>query len=61
MLVNNKQGMELTFQTIVVFIISLVVFLVVVFYFTGSFSENSSFLFNLGNESISSAAEGSTE
>lgn len=55
---NNKKGVELTLETIAVFIILLVVFIVIVYFFTTHYSSNSDALINAGNDALNNARSG---
>lgn len=49
MIVSSKKGIELTLQTVAVFIICIVVLIVIIFFFTGTVTESSSSLFEISD------------
>jgi len=53
----NKKGSELALQTIVIFIILIIVLIVVIIFFTTHYSDGSSNLFEISNNSISIAKD----
>ena len=55
MTIKSKKGIELTLQTIVIFIIAVVVLIVIIMFFTTHYGDNVSNLFNIGNGSIEAA------
>lgn len=52
-MIKNKKGVELTWETIVVFIIIIVVFIVVVIFFVKHYGANSAGLMNVSKDAIS--------
>ena len=57
-LFSQKQGVELTLTMIVEFIIALIVLIVLIFFFTGGFSENFGTLLGAGESGIEQAKNG---
>ncbi len=53
MVITNKKGIELTFETIVVFILMLVVLIILIFFIINHYSGNWENIFKIGNETIS--------
>jgi len=54
-ILNNKLGMELALNTVVVGIIVVIVFVIVVYYFVTNYGANSNDLINIGNGAIDGA------
>ena len=51
-IIKNKKAVELSLQTIVIFIIILITFIVVVYFFISHYGEGSSNVINVGNDII---------
>lgn len=52
---DNKKAVELTLQTIVIFIILLVTLIVMIYFFTTHYGSNSDTLINIGSDAINNA------
>ena len=55
MIVKSKKGVELTLQTVAVFIICVIVLLVMIFFFTGSVSDGSDAIIGISDSAIASS------
>lgn len=53
---KNKRGVELTLETIVIFIIVVITLVVVIMFFAGEYSEGSNKLIETSNQVINSTA-----
>lgn len=53
--IKNKKAVELTMQTIVVFILMLVVLIVMIYFFTNHYGANSDSIIDIGNGAIEQA------
>ena len=53
---KNKKAMELSLQTIAIFVIVIIVLIVMIIFFTGHFGENSNLFLNSSNNAINEAS-----
>lgn len=51
---QNRKGIEMTLQTVVIFILLIIVLAVVSFFFVNNYMDNSGMLTNVGNSTIDS-------
>lgn len=52
---TQKQGVEMTLTTMIQFIIAAIVFIVIILFFTGQFSSNSTAVSDISNAGIEAA------
>ncbi len=52
---QNKKGIELTMQTIVIFIIAITVLIVVIFFFSSNYTQGSTNIANVSSGAIDAA------
>lgn len=52
---NNKKGVELTLQTIAIFILVIIVMIMIISFFTTHYGDGADRLFDVGNSTIESA------